>query len=130
MPASIFRRLGAFVYDSFIVFSFLLLITGIALLLNRGHSFQNIRFFFLAYLFISTGLFVTWFWQRSGQTLGMLAWKIKCVDTNNEILSWKKAFARFTLACIFGGLGVIWCLFDRDKQSLHDRLLRTKLIRI
>src|SRR5262249_52168620 len=122
--ASFFRRFAALIYDSFIVFSFLLLLTTFALLANQGRSLHSLKLYFLLYLMFFTGLFLSWFWSRKGQTLGMLAWKLKVVDTAYNDLSWGHAFLRYwisllTLSC--GGIGLLWCLVDKDKQSLHDR---------
>jgi uncharacterized RDD family membrane protein YckC len=125
------RRLAAMLYDTFVVFSFIILATAVALLLNHGHSFLPIRYLFLTYLLVSTGLFLSWFWQRGGQTLGMLAWKMKVVDGNGERLTWRKAFLRYWLAMVTlsaGGIGLWWCLFNKQKQSLHDLILKTKIV--
>lgn len=131
-PASLFRRLAALIYDSFIVFSFLLFVTTIALLANKGQSLLPYKPYFLTYLILSTGLFLSWFWHRGGQTLGMLAWKIKVVDANGQPLKWPKALWRYFIAIptlVLGGAGLLWCLFDKEKQSLYDRLARTKVIK-
>ncbi len=131
LPAPLYRRLAAMVYDLFIVFSFLLLATTIALIINKGQSLLPYQYLFLTYLFISTGLFLGWFWTRGGQTLGMLAWKIKLVDDNGINISWTTAFLRYTLAIPsigLGAIGLMWCLFDKNKQSLHDRLAKTKVV--
>src|SRR5436190_1007681 len=109
---SFLRRLAAIFYDSFIVFSFLLVLTAFALLANQGNSLSSYQSLFLGYLIFSTGLFVSWFWHKRGQTLGMLAWKIKVVDQDNQNLSWPHAFYRYMVAfgtIALGGLGLLWC---------------------
>jgi uncharacterized RDD family membrane protein YckC len=131
IPAPLWRRLAALVYDSFTLFSFLMLITAIALVINRGNSLLPYRWLYLTYLITTTGFLLTWLWHRGGQTLGMLAWKIKVVDQNNQQLSWRKAITRYGYALFsmgFFGLGLLWCLWDKDKQSLHDRLSGTRVI--
>lgn len=130
--APLARRLAALVYDSFIVFSFLLLATTIALAMNKGQSLLPYRLFFITYLFISTGFFLGWFWKTSGQTLGMLAWKIRVITQDGKPLTWPLALKRYALAFFsvgLAGIGLIWCLFDKDKQSLHDRVLATRVIK-
>jgi uncharacterized RDD family membrane protein YckC len=131
-PAPLFHRLAAMVYDSFILFSFLLLATTLALIANKGQSLLPYRIYFLSYLFIVTGLFLAWFWQKGGQTLGMLAWKIKLVDEQNQRISWRRAFLRYVL-CLpslgLFGIGLLWCLFDKNKQSLHDLIAKTKVVK-
>ena len=127
------RRMAAFVYDGFIIFSLLMLATTIALFINQGDSLLPHRSLFLLYLIIMTGLLLTWCWHRGGQTVGMLAWKIKIVDNHDQLITWKRALLRYILSLasfIFCGVGFIWCLIDKEHQSLHDRLARTKLIKI
>lgn len=131
--AGFWRRLGALFYDSFVVFSFWILATALALWLNKGESLLSHHALFLTYLFLVTGLFLGYFWHKKGQTLGMLAWKIAVVDENNAPLSWKQAWIRYTLGCLsccLGGLGFLWCLVDKHRKPLHDRLAKTKVIRI
>ena len=131
--ATFHRRLFALVYDSFVIFSFLILMTGLALAVNQGESLQPHRTLFLTYLFISTALFVGWFWQRAGQTLGMLAWRIKVVNDDLSPLTWRVALKRFLVgtACIaLGGIGLFWCLFDKNKLALQDKLTKTRVVHL
>jgi uncharacterized RDD family membrane protein YckC len=133
IPASFQRRLAAILYDSFVVCSFVLLITIIAFIVNKGRSFLPYQEVFISYLIVGTGFFLAFFWQKSGQTLGMLAWKIKVVDFSHNKLTWKKALLRYFLAFFsvgMGGVGLLWCLLDKDQQSLHDRLAGTKVVRL
>jgi uncharacterized RDD family membrane protein YckC len=66
-----------------------------------------------------------WNWLRGGQTLAMKAWKIRLVGVTPG-----KALLRFALACILvpTGISIVWALFDRDRQFLHDRLAGTRLV--
>jgi len=131
--ATFHRRLFALVYDSFVVFSFLILVTGLALALNLGESLLPHRGLFLSYLFISTALFIGWFWQRAGQTLGMLAWRIKVVNEDLSPLTWTTALKRFligTLCMAAGGIGLFWCLFDKNKLALQDKLTKTRVVHL
>lgn len=71
------------------------------------------------------------FWLRSGQTLAMKTWRIKLVDRDGKLISLKRAALRFVLALaglsLFGA-SIVWAWFDRDRQFLHDRLAKTRLI--
>lgn len=64
-----------------------------------------------------------WCWLRGGQTLAMKAWGIKLVD-----ITPRKALARFVLALILLPVSIVWAVFDREGQFLHDRLAGTRLI--
>ena len=66
-----------------------------------------------------------WCWLRGGQTLAMRAWRIRLVDVTP-----RKALLRFALAVplVPTGISILWSLFDRDRQFLHDRLSGTRLV--
>lgn len=133
VPAPLFRRFGAMVYDGFIVFSFWIVATALALCINQGNSLLPYQGLFLGYLFFVTGIFFSFFWHKRGQTLGMLAWRIALVDENQAPVSWSRAFLRYTLSwmsLLLGGLGLFWCIVDKNKQTLHDRLAKTKMVQI
>ena len=73
-------------------------------------------------LVVFAGYFL-WCWLRGGQTLAMKAWHIRVVDITPG-----KAVARFFLALALLPVSIVWALFDRDRQFLHDRLAGTRLI--
>ena len=65
-------------------------------------------------------------WLRAGgQTVAMKAWRIRLVDVTP-----RRALLRFVYALVLvpSGLSILWALFDRDGQFLHDRLAGTRLI--
>jgi len=64
-----------------------------------------------------------WCWLRGGQTLAMKAWRIKLVDVTP-----RRALVRLALAFLLLPLSIVWAVFDRDRQFLHDRLAGTRLI--
>jgi uncharacterized RDD family membrane protein YckC len=123
---TLFRCFAAMVYDSFILFSILLLATAFALLLNQGQSFLPHQYAFLLYLFFVCGLYLSYCWYKSGQTLGMLVWRIKIIENEGHNLSYSKAWLRYVFALLslsLLGVGFLWRLFDRQSKFLHDRLL-------
>jgi uncharacterized RDD family membrane protein YckC len=66
-----------------------------------------------------------WCWLRGGQTLAMKAWRVRLVEVTP-----RKALLRFGLALLLvpTGIAILWALFDRDRQFLHDRLAGTRLV--
>ena len=66
-----------------------------------------------------------WCWLRGGQTLAMKAWHIRLVGITPG-----KAMARIVLAIVLvpTGVSIVWALFDKDRQFLHDRLAGTRLV--
>jgi uncharacterized RDD family membrane protein YckC len=61
-------------------------------------------------------------WLRGGQTLAMKAWGIRLVQVTP-----RKALIRLILAALLLPISILWALFDRDRQFLHDRLAGTRL---
>lgn len=76
-------------------------------------------------------LFFGLFWRKTGQTLGMQAWRIRVIPCSGDRLSWGQvvlrcAGAAVSAACL--GLGYLWPLVDRDGRSWHDRLSGSRLV--
>jgi len=88
----------------------------------------------LAHVFAVVGVYFIWFWRRNGQTLAMQTWRIKLISAQEQrTLSMAQALLRYALAWVsllFYGAGVLWALFDRDRQFLHDRLAGTRLVQL
>jgi len=85
------------------------------------------------HVFVVLLLYFGWLWKRNGQTLAMQTWKIRLVSTAGGALTTRQILMRYMLAwpsLLLGGIGLAWALVDRDRQFLHDRLSRTRLIRI
>ncbi len=88
---------------------------------------------FQFYLLVIMGGYFIWFWTHGGQTLAMQTWKMRLVSADGSGLTKKQAITRYLLALIgifLFGSGIIWALFDRDHQFLHDRLAGTRIIKI
>ena len=85
-----------------------------------------------AHLFLVLLVYFLWFWCRSGQTLAMKTWRIRLIGEAGLPVRPAQALLRFLLCWLslgIGGVGIIWSLFDRDRQFLHDRLAGTRLVR-
>jgi uncharacterized RDD family membrane protein YckC len=87
----------------------------------------------LLQLFLLTvfAAYFLWCWLRGGQTLAMKAWRIRLVSADGRRVTAAAALRRFALAVVLvplAGVGVIWALFDRERQFLHDRLAGTRLV--
>jgi len=97
--------------------------------LNRGEAIEANNPLFSLYLLLVLFSFYAWFWHKSGQTLGMRAWKIRIVSEFGGNPSWGVAylrlcFALLSLACL--GLGYWWRLFR--PYTWHDKLSQTRII--
>lgn len=83
------------------------------------------------HVFLVLGIYFIWYWRHGGQTLAMQTWKLKLVDRDGATPSANQLYLRYFLAwpsVLFYGVGLIWALFDRDRQFLHDRLAGTRII--
>lgn len=122
-PPGLFKRLAVTVYDFLLLIAVLFLATLVLLPFQEGNYFQPNSWEYSVYLCLTSFLFYGWFWTHGGQTLGLMAWKMRVTTDNGQALSWKQALIRFVVA-IFSwglcGLGFIWVLFNKDNLTWHD----------
>lgn len=97
-PASLLKQLIAMVYDSLLIASVLFLATAILLPFNQGEAITGPVY--SAYLVLVVFIFYSWFWHKSGQTLGMKVWKIRIIDQYGYKPSWPISFLRLFCAII------------------------------
>lgn len=86
---------------------------------------------FQAYLLALLWAYFAVSWNRAGRSVGARAWKLEVRALDGKLPSLARASLRAALAPLsigLGGLGLLWCLFDRDGQSAHDRLSGTQLL--
>jgi len=86
---------------------------------------------FQAYLFAIIGAYFSWCWIQTGQTLPMKTWRLRLVTVEGAPLSPPRAVLRYSLAWLSllpAGLGFFWAIIDGDRQFLHDRLARTRIV--
>lgn len=140
-------------YESMLVFAIVFaaaLIFSVAL--DQRHAL-SMRGGLLAWLFLVLGIYFTWFWAHSGQTLAMKTWKIRLIDASGKPVGLSRAAIRYVLAWlwILPGLAAAWLLgektwmlvivplanillwaiavfLDPHRQFIHDRLAGTRLI--
>lgn len=147
------RRLVCMIYEALLVFGVIFFASFIFDVATQSKHALMLRHVREAFLFLVIGTYFVFFWRRSGQTLAMQTWRIKLVDNNGQKVPLIKAILRYFLAwcwCIPGlivahqlglknaqllipvALGFMaWAttaIFDKDKQFLHDKLAKTRLI--
>lgn len=131
------RRFAALFYDALLLAALLMLATALVLLLTGGRAIaaESPAWWMLGYRLLLIAVFCAYFgifWTRGGQTLGMLAWKIRVVRDNGARLRWRDAALRLAaavLSCLPAGLGYLWLLVDRERLTWHDRLSATRVVR-
>ena len=72
-------------------------------------------------------------WLRGGQTLGMLAWRLKLVNTEGGPVTLTQCLKRaivapFSLA--LAGIGYLWFYVGTQQQTWHDRASQTYVVRL
>ena len=92
---------------------------------GRDATSGGLRHALQAFIVIVFAAYFLRCWLRGGQTLAMKAWRIRLVGVTPE-----KAILRFFLALLLvpTGVALLWALFDKEKQFLHDRLAGTRLV--
>jgi uncharacterized RDD family membrane protein YckC len=129
--ASLIKRLMAIIYDSLLIVAVWMLVGFIAVALNNGEAVQGPWFNSLI-LVVTYGFFAL-FWCRSGQTLGMIAWRLRVEDNDGYVLNLKQALARFLGAIVSAacfGLGYLWMLAGKQPLSWHDRWSKTRIVQL
>ncbi|MGY0217971.1 RDD family protein [Endozoicomonadaceae bacterium StTr2] len=138
-PASLWRRIAAIVYDTFLVAALMMMVSGLY------HSVVNVwlggteeaavgfdPFLFLI-LLITVFSFFTYFWRAKGQTLGMQVWRIRIETEQGSLPEMTHCTLRFFSAIpLMGacGLGLLWMLVDSKKMALQDRVSKSRVIEL
>ena len=121
------------IYESLLLLAVLFIASFVFHLVFRDTGSIFFRPVFQLYLLLVAGTYFAWFWTHGGQTLPMQTWKFRVISADGNQLSLKQAIARYLFAVIgiaFFGCGILWALFDRNRQFLHDRLAGTLIVKL
>lgn len=120
-------RLGALIYDTIVlcgiwVFSIVIIVTV------SGREFTGAWSQTLC--FLEAFVFFCFFWMHRGQTIGMLAWRLR-LETDG-VFTLRKALLRFCgelLSIVTVGFGYFWIWIDKDRRSWSDLLSGSRVVR-
>lgn len=137
--ASIFRRLLALIYDSFLLFGIsITYAAGVlgARILFLGQeqalaaSSELFQFLQLVGLWVVLSCFYVWCWRRSGQTLGMKVWRLQIQQIDGSRADLLSCWYRCLLAplSLLTIIGYLWALFHPEGHCLHDLASKTKVV--
>lgn len=153
---TIFKRLLAALYDSFLILATTFIATALTLPFTKGNVSASNNIYMSIYLLVVIYIFCGWFWTHGGQTLGMRAWKQRLIGVDGNAVNWKQSFIRFITAVpawflflvgtilwiksdlaasitnIPGWLitltGFVWVLLNTKNNNWRDKLSRTQVI--
>ncbi|MDQ1426315.1 MAG: hypothetical protein QOD72_3813, partial [Acidimicrobiaceae bacterium] len=150
------RRFGARVLDGLLIGMVFITLAALALVLaiphigkvfpdtsydraddNRIPGFVWLELLFLAVQGVTTivgVLYEAWVTAATGRTLGKRWLRIRAVGVDGSALGTGKSFGRAALYAASGLLGwvglinVLWCLWDGDRQCVHDKIVQTLVV--
>jgi uncharacterized RDD family membrane protein YckC len=128
---SFLRRLGAFVYDTLLVIPLLMLATVPTLAIDDFEARRALHLPFLLWILLVTAAYFVWNWTRSGQTLGMKAWRLRLLSDEGGAVPSANAIKRFFAAILAWaplGAGVLWMYIDPNGSTLQGRLSSTRVV--
>ena len=73
------------------------------------------RLIFQIYLWAISGVYLTYCWTTSGQTLAMRAWNLKIISSRGQLtkkLAWVRYFFA-TFSTLIGAMGFIWAFTNK-----------------
>lgn len=141
--ASFLGRLAAYILDGLIL-SIIGIFGGLViwgLISLTGDSDSNIAVFlaimlacvlvFIILLF--QFLYFGYFWSTSGQSLGMKLLNMKVVRQDGGELSFLRAGLRgslgYWISSLVFNLGFLWAAFDQEKETWHDKIFETWVVK-
>ncbi len=72
-------------------------------------------------------------WALKGTTVGGIICGLKVVRLDERPMDWKVALVRCLasfLSLVVAGFGFIWVAFDEERQSWHDKIAGTTIVRV
>ena len=127
--AGLVDRVAAYFIDSILILIPLVLVA--AILMHGGNDVPG-----QLAQFVSLAVPVAYHWyfwtRRDGQTPGKFALGIRVVKADGTPMSDTDALIRaigYNVSAMLFGLGFLWAFFDRNKQSWHDKMARTYVVR-
>ncbi|MDE2259210.1 MAG: RDD family protein [Betaproteobacteria bacterium] len=131
MRLPLLPRLVCMGYEALVVGGVLMAAGLPFVMLTHYEHHPEFRTAYQVYLFLMLGVYFSYFWHRSGQTVPMKTWRFRLMNARGGLPSWPRCLLRYLLAWpgLLSGASLVWALLDREGQFLHDRLLGLHLIR-
>lgn len=134
--AGLWLRAGSIAIDSFvilIIYFLLLVLMKLIYPLSLFENFLRISLFLVFIILpILSFFYYTWFNSNNRQSIGKKYFNIIVISSDGEKVTIKKSIIRtflFFVDSIIYGLGHLLILFSNKKQTLHDLICETYVIR-
>lgn len=130
--AGLGRRLGSLGYEVLLLTAILFIGGWTFLFFARALDPALARPLLQLYLLALGAAYFVYCWTHGGQTLPMKTWRIRLETRSGGAITWRTGITRYLFAAAgigLCGLGLLWAIFDRERQFLHDRLAGTKIVR-
>ena len=132
------RRFAALIYDALLLAALMLIFTTAAVMLITRSAIlpETAGPWVYVYRGALIGIILGYYvinWMRSGQTLGMRAWRLRIVNEEGKRIGMRAALLRSlcgVLAWAPAALGVLWLYIDAEHLAVHDRLSRTRVVHL
>jgi uncharacterized RDD family membrane protein YckC len=144
--AGFWRRFASLVYDILAIIAFAMLTVILYLFAIQGlisadvlslNGAEDVSAFIQHSMLLSgirsvllvivTLVFFGYFWTKSGQTIGMRAWRLKVQTHNGGLISWSQSLIRSFSALL--GIGNLLVLVDlKNKKALQDYISKTEVV--
>ena len=124
------RLYGSLIYELFALIPLWMVAGFFFIFFFNGFFGEYQRLIFQIYLWLISGVYLTYCWTTSGQTLAMRAWNLKIISSRGQLTK-KLAWARYffaTISALMGALGFIWALTNKKNLYLHDQILNNYFI--
>lgn len=124
-------RLIALVYEGLILAAVLFIATGAFTATFGDSRSQPLHALLQASLFVVGGAYFVASWTGGRRTLPMRTWRMHLEDSSGNPPVLRRATVRYVVAVlgvVLAGAGILWALFDPDRQFLHDRIAGTRLV--
>ncbi len=72
-----------------------------SLLLGVVFDFQLPNWLAFGHVYVLFGIYFTWYWTHTGQTLAMQTWYVKMVDQNERLLNKNQALIRYAVSSLW-----------------------------
>ena len=130
----LWKHFASFLYDIFPLIGLFIVTSLIVAIIRKGDIVAQHTLWFDVLIFSEMILYYVYSWKLGGQTLGMRAWKIKIIPSDERLnLTWLQALIRFIIgvaSTLLLGMGLFWKLVSKNNQSWMDLASRSKTINV